>query len=108
VQNPNADGESIGTPERPNAYAQSTSKIRRCRRLIEEARRELKIIQQGEFPPVVTEDSSTVNAAADELWTWYQQWAEIARVAISNRRTRITLGITSPRTSTSEDGEASN
>jgi len=77
-------------------------------RLNDEARRELKIIQEVEFPPMVTEDLPAVDAVADELWTWYQQWAEIARVAISNRRTRITLGISSTRTSASEDGAPSN
>jgi hypothetical protein len=44
-----------------------------------------------------------LQAGTEALWTWYQQWAEIARVVIPKKSLRIRLGVSEPSSSESDD-----
>ncbi|MBN2725046.1 MAG: hypothetical protein JXR95_13335 [Deltaproteobacteria bacterium] len=37
-----------------------------------------------------------LEAARDEMWAWYQDWAKTARTVVPNKQLRIMMGISSP------------
>ncbi len=44
--------------------------------------------------------------AVEDMWAWYQDWAQIARVALPNKRLRIHLGISTASPTRPQEPEA--
>lgn len=42
-------------------------------------------------------------AAIEEMWAWYKDWAKTARTVVKNRNYRIMLGLSTPRSQSSGD-----
>lgn len=50
-------------------------------------------IQSSDLPAPDPEKVRQMEQAVEDMWAWYQDWAQIARVALPNKRLRIHLGI---------------
>jgi len=51
------------------------------------------------------EQLARMEEAVNQMWAWYQEWAQTARVAIPSKRMRIHLGISSPNPNKPEEPE---
>ncbi|MBU1412269.1 hypothetical protein KKC22_12220 [Myxococcota bacterium] len=69
--------------------------------LLEKARN----IRSSDLPAPDPEKVRQMDKAVEEMWAWYQDWAQIARVALPNKRLRIHLGISTANTSKPEEPE---
>ncbi len=63
-------------------------------------------IQTATVPTQDPEREAQLEKAIDDMWAWYQEWAQVARTAIPNKRLRIHLGISTASPSRPEEPEA--
>ncbi len=96
------DAESRNALELLRKRGLGNETIGEARSFLERARH----VEAVSAPSDLEEKKRIMDAAVDAMWEWYQEWAQIARVAIANKRLRIHLGISSPSGS-EKSGEAS-
>jgi chorismate mutase len=65
-----------------------------------------RTIQAATMPTLDPEREAQLEKAVGDMWAWYQEWAQVARTAIPNKRLRIHLGISTANPSKPEEPEA--